>query len=304
MPAIDEPEIAPTVFKKPSIGFKSRKRKGQARTTVVVEQQEDIDKEQSAVPATDKYGLRELSRIEHLKTLHKKRKRSVGISAFGLSAEEVKKNEEEVKHKDQAWKSKGGLMSADNAMAFLDPEAEVNMRHLNATFAKETKRTDQERVMKDFIDKEVARRKGYLEDYEKRKEESDIASLRALEDRRLYILDDKYEAIPRTYAPTNQGELGYAILEGIPEISLGTEHRIKNIEDTIRTRDKLATLPDEDIKRVTQVPSNFTANYLLHNRYEGEGFEASDTGRYIDVKHDMSQYNERKYDVCNDNSTR
>ena len=123
----------------------------------------------------------------------------------------------------------------------------------------------------------------------------------------LYLTNLKrfpHEAIPRTYAPTNQGELGYAILEGIPEISLGTEHRIKNIEDTIRTRDKLATLPDEDIKRVTQVPSNFTANYLLHNRYEGEGFEASDTGRYIDVKHDMSQYNERKYDVCNDNSTR
>merc|ERR1711933_284444 len=149
-----------------------------------------------------------MSKIEHLKSLHMKRKRAVGINAQGLTVEELKKQ--------------GGLMSADNAMAFLDPEAEVNMRHLNSTFAKETKRTDQERAMKDFIDKEVARRKGYLEDYEKRKEEADIANLRALQDRKLYVLEDKYEAIPRTYAPQNQGEIGYAILEGIPEISLGT----------------------------------------------------------------------------------
>ena len=171
-------------------------------------------------------------------------------------------------------------------------------------FATETKRTDQERAMKDFIDREVARRKGYLEDYEKRKEEADIASLRAMQDRKLYVLEDKYEAIPRTYAPQNQGEIGASAIEGIPEISLGTEHRIKNIEDTIRTRDKLEKLPADDVRRVTQVPSNFTANYLLHNRYRGEEFESSDTGRYIDVKMDMSQFNERKYDVCNDNSTR
>lgn len=303
MPAVDE---EPAKFKKPSLGFKSRKRKGQIRSTKVVENEEE-EREAAEAEQTvkkDKFGMRELSKLEHIKSVHKRRKRTVGISGSGLSAEEQKAMAEEEEYKKQAWKKQGGLMSADRAMVFLDNEANVKMRHLNNTFAKESKRTDQERAMKDFIDREVARRKGYLEDYEKRKEEADIASLRALEDRKLYVLDDKYEAIPKTYAPQNQGEIGYAILEGIPEINLGTEHRIKNIEDTIKTRNKLATLPDEDIKRVTQVPSNFTANYLLHNRYEGEEFEASDTSRYIDVKMDLSQFAERKYDVCNDNSTR
>merc|ERR1712190_362220 len=97
-------------------GFKSRKRKGQARTTVIVEKKEDKEEVKF-----DKFGMREMSKIEHLKSLHKKRKRAVGINAQGLTVEELKKQEDEEKYKEQAWKKQGGLMSADNAMAFLDP---------------------------------------------------------------------------------------------------------------------------------------------------------------------------------------
>jgi len=287
----------------PSVKIKSRKRKGQSRAKSTVDSlnpEEDID--HSAREAKE-FGC---SKIEHLKILAKKRKRVGGIDGKGLSKRQEKKivEENEEKYKEQAWKNKGGLMSSDKALMFLDGDGDVNMRHLNATFAKESKRTDNERAMKDFIDREVARRKGYLEDYERRKEEADVATLRALEDRKLYLLDDQFENIPRTYAPSNQGEIGYAILEGIPEVNLGTDTKIKNIEDTIKTQEKLAKLGEEDRNKVISVPSNFTANYLLHNRYQGEGFEDSDTNRYIDVKTDMSEYSEARYDVCNDNSTR
>merc|ERR1711997_53060 len=97
-------------FKKP-IGFKSRKRKGQARTTVIVEKK-DEDEEKEEVKF-DKFGMREMSKIEHLKSLHKKRKRAVGIRAQGLTVEELKRQEAEEKYKEQAWKKQGGLMSAD-----------------------------------------------------------------------------------------------------------------------------------------------------------------------------------------------
>ena len=132
MPDIENPEPTPSVFKKPTFGFKNRKRKGQARTTVVEDKKEEEPLEND-VPKLDKYGMRELSKIEHLKSVHKKRRRNGGINAQGMSAEELKKQEDAEKYKQQAWKKQGGLMSADNAMAFLDPEAEVKMRHLKST---------------------------------------------------------------------------------------------------------------------------------------------------------------------------
>lgn len=195
-------------------------------------------------------------------------------------------------------------MSSDRAMMFLDDGGEINLRHLNSTFAKESKRTDHERAMKEFIDREVARRKGYLEEYEKRQAQQDVASLKALEDRKLYQMEDKYEAVPRTYTPKNLGEIGHNILEGIPEVHLGTHNRIDNIEKTMKTVAKLHELDENLRKKVTHVPSNYTANYLLHNKYMGEIFERSDTNRYIDMKTDLSQYNDTKYDVCNDGMTR
>ena len=120
----------------------------------------------------------------------------------------------------------------------------------------------------------------------------------------LYVLPEKYQHIPISYAPHNQGEIGFQILEGIPEIDLGTDKRIEMMEKTIKTREKLARMEEEARKKIITVPSNYTANYLLHNRFRGEEYEQSDTARYIDVKTDLSAYNEVKYDVCNDQSTR
>merc|ERR1711931_571685 len=144
--------------------------------------------------------------------------------------------------------------------------------------------------MKEFIDKEVARRKGYIDDYEKR-DDGDVATLKALEDRKLYVLPKEYDHIPTTYTPKNQGEIGHNILEGIPEVHLGTENRIDNIEKTMRTVAKLHEIDEQDREKVTSVPSNYTANYLLHNRY-------------MEIKSDLGMYGEAKYDACNDGMRR
>jgi len=193
-------------------------------------------------------------------------------------------------------------MSSDKATLFLEGEGDVNLRHLNSTFAKETKRSDGENAMKEYIDREVARRQGYLEDYDKRQKPNTMQQ--KLEDRDLYKLPEEYRHIPITYAPHNQGEIGFQILEGIPEIDLGTDKRIEMMEKTIKTREKLARMEESERTKIITVPSNYTANYLLHNRFRGEDYEVSDTARYIDVKEDLSQYSGAKYDVCNDNNTR
>ena len=75
-------------------------------------------------------------------------------------------------------------MSSDKATLFLEGDGDVNLRHLNSTFAKETKRSDGENAMKEYIDREVARRKGYLEEYDKRQKPNTMQQ--RLEDRDLY----------------------------------------------------------------------------------------------------------------------
>lgn len=246
-----------------------------------------------------------VSAIEKAKLLAKRRGRNHGLLINNSDEDKYKSLEGKDYTNKQTWRDKGGLMSSDRAMLFLDDEdRDVNLRHLNSTFAKETKNNDQETAMKEFIDKEVARRKGYLDEYEKREEEKDVASLKALEDRQLYKMEDKFENIPRTYNPHQLGEIGHNVLEGIPEVNLGTEYRIDNIDKTMATVKKLQEIDEELRKKVVRAPSNYTANYLLHNKYMGEILTESDTNRYIDVKVDMSLYSGKKYDVCNDGSRR
>ena len=246
-----------------------------------------------------------VSAIEKAKILAKRRGRNHGLLIDNNDEDKYKSLEDKDYTNKQSWKDKGGLMSSDRAMLFLDDEdREVNLRHLNSTFAKETKNNEHETAMKEFIDREVARRKGYLDEYEKRQTEKDVASLKALEDRQLYKMDEKFENIPRTYNPHQLGEIGHNVLEGIPEVNLGTEYKIGNIDKTMRTVKKLQEIDEELRRKVTRAPSNYTANYLLHNKYMGEIYTESDTTRYIDVKTDMSQYAGKKYDVCNDGSRR
>ena len=313
MPAMPPPEIpsekligdkndkSKSSFAKPA--FKSRKRKGNLRkiTTLNAEVEDLTEPDYSGV----EYKQHGVSSIEKAKILAKRRCRGNGLVSKLIENESDKYKDDKDYTEKNTWKEKGGLMSSDRAMMFLDDdESAINLRHLNSTFAKESKRTDHEQAMKEFIDKEVAKRKGYLEEYEKRQEDHNVATLKALEDRKLYKMEDKYENIPRTYNPKHLGDMGHNILEGIPEIQLGTENRIENIEKTMQTVQKLHEIDQELRDKVTHVPSNYTANYLLHNKYMGEIFERSDTNRYMDVKEDLGAYNQPKYDVCNDGMTR
>jgi len=307
--SVVEAVVEPVVTEKPKEEFKfpkfkNRKRKGNAR--VLSSLTKDIDKELLEEPdySAKEYKAHGVCSIEKAKLIKKKRIRQNGLSHQTMAISDAEKAAEEQKYKEQAWKDKGGLMSSDHAMMFLEGDGEVNLRHLNSTFAKETKRTDHERAMKEFIDKEVARRKGYLEEYEKRQEDTSLYSLKALEDKKLYVMEERYESIPKTFTPRNQGEIGHNILEGIPEIHLGTENRIDNIEKTMKTVQKLHEIDEISRKKVTIVPSNYTSNYLLHNKYMGEIFERSDTNRYMELKTDLGMYAEASYDVCNDGMRR
>ncbi|XP_051893055.1 splicing factor C9orf78 homolog [Pristis pectinata] len=207
------------------------------------------------------------SKLDELKEIQSLRKRQNGVSAAALLVGE--QVPEETSNVDDPFKLKtGGMIDMkiikDRKRERIEEEdTDLN---LGTSFSVETNRRDEDADMMKYIETELKRRKGILENEEQK------TKVKNPEDQ-LYELPDN---INISSAKRTEEMLSNQMLSGIPEVDLGIDAKIKNIISTEEAKAQL--LAEQRNKKkdnsTSFVPTNIAVNYVQHNRFYREELHA------------------------------
>ncbi|XP_055516137.1 splicing factor C9orf78 homolog [Leucoraja erinacea] len=207
------------------------------------------------------------SKLDELKEIQSLRKRQNGVSAAALLVGE--QTPEETSNADDPFKLKtGGMID----MKILKDrkrekiEEEDTDLNLGTSFSVETNRRDEDADMMKYIETELRRRKGILENEEQKTKVKNPEDM-------LYELPDNINV---SSAKRTEEMLSNQMLSGIPEVDLGIDAKIKNIISTEEA--KALLLAEQRNKKkdnsTSFVPTNIAVNYVQHNRFYREELHA------------------------------
>ena len=204
--------------------------------------------------------------------LQKLRKRPHGVNAVTLaSGKKISKLEELVHNDPDPFKIKaGGLLTLDKArLAKSEVDQEDGVEPIVGTqFSKETRVRDEDEEMQKFIELEMEKRRG--KPFGEDGENDSSTKYLTPEDAALAALPDHLKA---SSGQKNEEMLSSQMLSGIPEVDLGIDEKIRNIEATEAAKKKAA---EERMKRAKSgapsqfVPTNLAVNFKHHNRFKPE----------------------------------
>jgi hypothetical protein len=235
---------------KPKIQFKTFKRKRPLRQKSPSPESSDGEGTQEALEET----------IE----LQKLRKRAHGVNALEIGKKVTKVDESVNNDDDDPFKLKlGGLLSLDNARIVKNAEDGDGEEELIGTqFSKETRVRDEDEEMCKFIEKEMERRRGAGENQDDNVGEK----YQSPEDQALLALP---EYLSRSHSKKNEEMLSSQMLSGIPEVDLGIEEKIRNIEATEAAKKKTAEEHSKKNAKPSEfVPTNLAVNFKQPNRFK------------------------------------
>nr|CAG4637408.1 EOG090X0F7F [Ceriodaphnia reticulata]SVE73239.1 EOG090X0F7F [Ceriodaphnia reticulata] len=206
-----------------------------------------------------------LAKVEETKELQKLRERPHGISAVALAIGKKITIEEEVTVNDPFKVATGGMADM-KAVKTGKPSSSVDDAYetgIGTQFSVETNTRDEDAEMMKYIEEQLAKRKGQM------KEEEDKSNK--------YLTPEEiaFSSVPEylRMKSTAQSEemLSNQMLSGIPEVDLGIEAKIKNIEATEEAKQKLLQerLRKKDGPSMF-VPTNMAVNFVQHNRFNIE----------------------------------
>ncbi|GIY40637.1 telomere length and silencing protein 1 homolog [Caerostris darwini] len=216
--------------------------------------------------------------LEDAKELRKLRKRQNGVSAVGLALGKKLSNEEELIVDDPFKLKTGGFidMKAMNRRGRTGTE-ELDAVNLGSVFSAETNRRDEDADMMKYIEEELHKIKGKslppskieaLKKANGNAHESDgsVGSDGPLKTDN--VLFEVPEHLRQPVTKKSEEMLSNQMLSGIPEVDLGIEERIRNIEATEEA--KLQVLRERMKKKeqsMSFVPTNMAVNFVQHNRF-------------------------------------
>ena len=193
--------------------------------------------------------------LDEFKELQKVRQQSRlnrGVNVCDLLTDPTVKKTVVKKEKTE----KTGLTDASSLASELD---------LTNTFSKETNRRDEDAEMGRFIEDELAKRKGLKSSAESSNTETTGRSLE----------ETVFSALPllqaTAAATTGRSEemLSNQMLSGIPEVDLGVEERIRNVEATEEAKMLLVRRQRKqqfDHSSESLIPTNVAVNFSHNNR--------------------------------------
>ncbi|KAI9101016.1 hepatocellular carcinoma-associated antigen 59-domain-containing protein [Phlyctochytrium arcticum] len=167
--------------------------------------------------------------------LRKFRRKAAGIDASDLNrGEPKKKKKEKVDVEDDPWKLKsgGGIIDINNVRG--RSFGEEGMTKEVGSFATESNAMDTERHMQEYIEEELRKKRGSTETVP---DAAPVDIIRDFHDE-LYRIPAHLQANGK---PVSEGNvtLSTAMLTAIPEIDLGMNTKLKNIEATEKEKRKL-----------------------------------------------------------------
>jgi len=253
------------------IVFKKRKNRSNLRTPDDSNENEISTESTSATAQEDIINWSTLDEFRELKRAKKRLKN--GINVLDLLNDNKKINEE---HKSE--KREGGLMDAKAMASELD---------LGNTFSLETNRRDEDAELMKYVEEELAKRRLKMSS-EADDSKSSASKSNTTDDLFLRVIPEHLLKITSEPKGKNEEMLSSQMLSGIPEVDLGIEERIRNIEKTEAARTKLLEKrlrqefeksnknkdKDKD-KDISLVPKNLASCFTRNNNIVQQAANAS-----------------------------
>lgn len=201
------------------------------------------------------------SKLKDIKELQRLREKPNGISAAMLALGKKIPKTEEVTDKDPFKRKTGGIVDMKSLKK--SELSKEDVEAIGTAFAAETNRRDEDTEMIKYVEDQLARRKGNITN-----EEDEMRPKK--KGNTLYSLPEQLKI--ESSLKNTEDMLSNQMLSGIPEIDLGIEAKIKNIEATEEAKQKLIQerMKKKDNDVTTFVPTNMAANYIQHNRFNIE----------------------------------
>uniref|UniRef100_A0A224XUP7 Telomere length and silencing protein 1 homolog n=1 Tax=Panstrongylus lignarius TaxID=156445 RepID=A0A224XUP7_9HEMI len=235
------------------IKFKSKKKK-MFRKRIKSDDEQELSEDESVH-----------EKLEDLKALQKLRERPSGISVVTLALGEKISREEEVLCNDPFKLKNGGLVNMSSLKGGkLNMEDDAYDTGIGTQFSAETNKRDEDDEMMKYIEVELSKRKGQKDNNE------DVMKNKYCSPEEAALM-----AVPThlTASSSQKSEemLSNQMLSGIPEVDLGIEAKIRNIEATEEAKLKLLWERRNKKDGPSQfVPTNMAVNFVQHNRFNLE----------------------------------
>ncbi|CAG8699697.1 157_t:CDS:2, partial [Gigaspora rosea] len=198
--------------------------------------------------------------IEDLIELRKFRRRHQGIDA-----EKLMKGEARVKKKkkdEDPWKlTTGGIVDLEAVREAEKEEEEeedsAERKIMLDSFTKQTNALDVDKHMMAFIEDEMRKRRGQISDSKNEVEDAEHTDPLNPQDE-LFQAPDHLRIESKPISEGNV-QLSTTMLTAIPEVDLGIDVRLKNIEETEKAKRKLLEQRHQKPKEEDDTGSNFSA---------------------------------------------
>lgn len=241
-------------------------------------------------------------KIEELKLLQKQRERKHGIDVYSLAIGEQDTSSYATSSNtdNDPWKSRtGGLVDMKRLKEKRGIEIVKNM---NSNFAKETNQRDEDAEMQKFIEEQLRIKK----DQEAKNKESDpsssqpsnellvsqpiVAKFKRPEDA---LFDVPRYLIENTSKHKSEETLSEQMLSGIPEVDLGVDERIRNIEETERAKQRIVNQ-----KKTTQSGHNMSNQFGQQQQQQQQqlGRQNSDNSQYAPQNTSVNFVQHKRFD--------
>ncbi|XP_026461671.1 telomere length and silencing protein 1 homolog isoform X1 [Ctenocephalides felis] len=208
------------------------------------------------------------SKLEEMKELQKLRKRPNGVNVIGLALGQKISLAEEVTAKDPFSIKSGGMVNMANLKnCNLKSDDDAYNTGIGTQFFAETNKRDEDEEMMKYIEEQLSHRKGLA----KKSGNDDCNSeepnkYRTPEEAALLAVPDY---LRQSTTQRSEEMLSNQMLSGIPEVDLGIEAKIKNIEATEEAKLKLLWEQRNKKDIPSQfVPTNMAVNFVQHNRFK------------------------------------
>ncbi|XP_053616744.1 splicing factor C9orf78 isoform X2 [Plodia interpunctella] len=207
-----------------------------------------------------------LAKLEEAKEIQKLRERPNGVNIIALATGQKVTIEEEITSKDPFKVKSGGMVNMQalksGKVKQVDDAYDTG---IGTQFSAETNKRDEDEEMMKYIEEQLAKRKEGHNNDQKDSEHNDSLKYLSPEEAALLSLPEHLRV-----SSTHRSEemLSNQMLSGIPEVDLGIDAKIKNIEATEEAKMKLLWERQNKKDGPSQfVPTNMAVNFVQHNRF-------------------------------------
>uniref|UniRef100_A0A1A9V4J3 Telomere length and silencing protein 1 homolog n=1 Tax=Glossina austeni TaxID=7395 RepID=A0A1A9V4J3_GLOAU len=213
--------------------------------------------------------------LENIKVRQKLRERPHGVSVVGLALGKKLAPEEEITLKDPFNAKAGGLVNMQalksGKLKECDDAYDVG---IGTQFSAETNKRDEDEEMMKYIEQELQKRKGITTIDMNNDNNSLNSEIEETNDLQKYLTPEEAalmalpEHLRQSSSHRSEEMLSNQMLNGIPEVDLGIDAKIRNIEATEEAKQRL--LQDQKNKKDGPsqfVPTNMAVNFMQHNRF-------------------------------------